>query len=100
MSTRRQWQYFVLTCDSLTTYYEVSSAYLPKDVQSRINSEDCTKREREALIEENLGFLFTVPFYRVVLDEAHAIKDPKTQSKSTEGFEMNLLSPSSFYRVS
>lgn len=45
-----------------------------------MESKECSKEEEQALLAENLGFLFKVPFYRVVLDECHAIKNPNSQS--------------------
>ncbi|KAK9799944.1 putative RING-type domain-containing protein [Seiridium cardinale] len=64
----------------VTSYYEVLNGYLPKNVRKRVESGKCSEEERKELTEEHLGDLFRIPFHRVVLDEAHAIKDPMSQT--------------------
>ncbi|KAK1755916.1 SNF2 family N-terminal domain-containing protein [Echria macrotheca] len=61
----------------LVTYDEVAAAYPSKKVLARIKgmNTDLSNKEWEDECGEALGDLFRVQYYRVVLDEAHVIKN-------------------------
>lgn len=67
---------------SVTTYGEVAAAYPSDTVTKRLEKEhpDDEYRWAEAMDKER-GDLFRVYFHRVVLDEAHLIKNRTTQSQ-------------------
>jgi hypothetical protein len=57
----------------LTTYYEVSRGYPNKE--TRREWEHLQEPARSEAFNDALGVLFTVDWYRIVLDEAHVIKN-------------------------
>ncbi|KAK8079650.1 SNF2 superfamily protein [Apiospora hydei] len=64
----------------LVSYQELLGSYLPKAVQGEIESLECTPERRQELLDEHLGVFFKMDFWRVVLDEAHAIKNHLSQT--------------------
>lgn len=85
---------------SVTSYSEVASSYIPQKVRKFMESDDCTPEEYKRLENEHLGDLFKMHFWRVVLDEAHAIKDSKTQCRSLLSGLRSQLIPSSIQGLS
>ncbi|KAK8091206.1 P-loop containing nucleoside triphosphate hydrolase protein [Apiospora phragmitis] len=65
----------------LVTYQELLGSYMPKAVQEEMQSVECTAARRQELLDEHLGVLFKREFWRVVLDEAHAIKNRMSQNE-------------------
>ncbi|KAK8011522.1 hypothetical protein PG990_010487 [Apiospora arundinis] len=61
-------------------FSEVSGSYLPIKARQEMKSKDCTDERKQELIDKHLGMLFHMRFWRVVLDEAHAIKNHQSQT--------------------
>ncbi|KAI0534352.1 SNF2 family N-terminal domain-containing protein [Xylaria digitata] len=61
---------------SLASYHEVSRQFPSKKLLNDCGSEE----ERKRIYDENLGELFKVTFWRIILDEAHNIKNKDTQT--------------------
>ncbi|KAK8106464.1 hypothetical protein PG999_009823 [Apiospora kogelbergensis] len=59
----------------ITSYQEVQKSFLPSKIQRQMKSKACTEKETRDLRDKHLGDLHKMKFWRVVLDEAHAIKN-------------------------
>lgn len=80
---------------SITTYGEVAAGY-PSEVALRKLAEDYPDDiQWMEQIEKKRGDLFRIYFHRVVLDEAHYIKNRSTQSQYSY-----LSCPRAAYRIS
>ncbi|GAB1316582.1 hypothetical protein MFIFM68171_06792 [Madurella fahalii] len=64
----------------IATYHQVAAAFPSKAALEKIRGKKLDNEELRAEFNKELGDLFRVEFYRVVLDEAHAIKGNKTQA--------------------
>lgn len=64
----------------LTTYNEVMSGYPSKEVIKDINQRNLPEDQWKDAIHKRLSKLFKINFYRVVLDEAHLIRNAKAQT--------------------
>lgn len=64
----------------LTTYTEVMAGYPSKNVIETINQKDLSEDKWKEEVHKNLSKLFKINFYRVVLDEAHLIRNAKAQT--------------------
>ncbi|KAI0451628.1 SNF2 family N-terminal domain-containing protein [Xylaria acuta] len=59
----------------LASYHEVSNQFPSKKLRAELQN-DCGKAEEwREKFDDNLGPLFKIPFWRVILDEAHNIKN-------------------------
>lgn len=75
--------------DSIASYNEVASQYPTKksqnDLYEKLKGEgldaDELEEQFEAEFSEAQGPLFKIPFWRIVLDEAHVIKNKYSRSK-------------------
>ncbi|KAK7957177.1 P-loop containing nucleoside triphosphate hydrolase [Apiospora aurea] len=63
----------------LVSYDEVQLNYLSTEKHQYINSPGCTDEEKHEIQDKDLGMLFKMSFFRVVLDEAHNIKNHLTR---------------------
>lgn len=65
----------------ITSYNEVAAAFPSDDTMKRIAGMKLNDQDWLATFNEALGELFGTEFFRVVLDEGHAIKNQNTRSK-------------------
>ncbi|KAK0643270.1 SNF2 family N-terminal domain-containing protein [Cercophora newfieldiana] len=63
----------------LTTYAEVSRSHPTAEVRDRIDEMEVSEEKKIEEYQKRLGDLYRVQFYRVVLDEAHVIKNKESQ---------------------
>ena len=67
----------------MTSYEEISMQFPPDSaIRNFEQDDDLTPMQCQQLRPKYLGPLFNLDFYRIVLDEAHAIKNPASQSKN------------------
>ena len=71
--------------------YEEISMQFPSDsaIRNFEEDDDLTPMQCEELRPKYLGPLFKLDFYRIVLDEAHAIKNPASQSKNSAPIQIS-----------
>lgn len=65
----------------ITSYNEVAAAFPSDETLKRIAGMKLNDEEWTEAFDHALGELFSTEFFRVVLDEAHAIKNQLTRSK-------------------
>ncbi|KAI1110101.1 P-loop containing nucleoside triphosphate hydrolase protein [Nemania sp. NC0429] len=61
------------------SYQDVSAQFLNKKFRIDLENQSISEKERKKIWDSNNGPLFQVPFWRVILDEAHNIKNRNTQ---------------------
>lgn len=66
---------------SLASYHEVSRQFPSKKLRTQVQNFCGNAKAWKKKWDSNLGVLFKVPFWRVILDEAHSIKNRESQSK-------------------
>jgi SNF2 family DNA or RNA helicase len=66
---------------SIVSYQEVSRHFPSKKVRDDLQNHSGSVEDWKEGYDENLGPLFKIPFWRIVLDEAHNIKNKDSQSK-------------------
>lgn len=72
----------LLTQDRITTYGEVRSQWItPEEMKSVTRQYKTDRKGFQRELFKRLGALFGIQWYRVILDEAHAIKNIKAQSE-------------------
>ncbi|RYC66013.1 hypothetical protein CHU98_g233 [Xylaria longipes] len=63
----------------LASYQEVSSQFPSKKLRAQLQNDGGSVEEWKERFDDNLGLLFKIPFWRVILDEAHHIKNKDSQ---------------------
>ncbi|KAI0100531.1 SNF2 family N-terminal domain-containing protein [Nemania sp. FL0031] len=63
----------------LVSYHELSRQFPSKKVRTALQNDCRSSEEWKETWDSHLGSLFKVPFWRVILDEAHTIKNKDTQ---------------------
>lgn len=67
---------------SIASYQDISRDFPSKRLRYHLQNPDGSAEEQKETWDSNLGPLFKVPFWRVILDEAHNIKNKDSQSRS------------------
>lgn len=60
---------------SLTTYHAVRADYPGRKTLKKLEEKELTDEVWSEAVSEQIGKLFRIQFHRVVLDEAHLIKN-------------------------
>jgi hypothetical protein len=76
--------------DRITSYHEVAAAFPSDETMRRITGMKLNDEDWLGTFNEALGELFGTEFFRVVLDEGHAIKNQHTRSKILPTFITRL----------
>ncbi|KAI1130815.1 SNF2 family N-terminal domain-containing protein [Nemania abortiva] len=63
----------------LASYHEIAAQFPSKKLRTELQNDCRSAEEWKETWDNNLGALFKVPFWRVILDEAHNIKNKDTQ---------------------
>ncbi|KAI0132812.1 SNF2 family N-terminal domain-containing protein [Xylariales sp. AK1849] len=63
----------------VTTYDEVRGCYLKPHIQKQVEAKDCTPEKQRDLLAKHCGDLFKMKYHRVILDEAHDIRNDGIQ---------------------
>ena len=66
---------------SITSYQEVAKAHPSEEKLKRIASMKLNDEDWAEEFDKELGWLMQRQFYRVILDEAHAIKNQHSRSR-------------------
>lgn len=73
---------------SLVSYNEISNAFPSNKVLKEIAGKELNEKEWMEEYDKLLGELFKMDFFRVVLDEGHAIRNHETKSLSLPSLAM------------
>jgi len=79
------------TPSRIASYNEVANAYPSEKALKRIAGMKLDQEEWAAAFEAELGELFKTEFFRVVLDEGHAIRNSNTKSPSLPSMMMSKI---------
>ncbi|KAI1735364.1 SNF2 family N-terminal domain-containing protein [Xylaria scruposa] len=63
----------------LASYHEVSNQFPSKTLRAELQNDCGTIEEWKEKFDDNVGPLFRIPFWRIILDEAHNIKNKDSQ---------------------